>query len=264
MWREKAGTRLVIVKFLLVFMFLGAMPLAVPFLAAAAEPAVNRQPPPPAVASTASEQDSTAREMDRYLAKVKPLLDRYGYAAVFAAIMVEGCGVPAPGQTLLMAGSLAAADEQMNLTLLLMVATAAALVGNSLGYLLGRWGGRPLLYKLKVNEQRLQRVESLFSRRGGGLIIVSRFLDGLRQLNGIVAGILQMPWWVFTGYNLLGAVLWSFFWGLGPFFLDRHIYALHQFFDRFRLWIALPAVACFVLFVVYLLRRKRPTAAETS
>lgn len=263
---KRADAQLALVKFLLLCMLLCGLPLAVLPASAAAQSAADRQPPSPAITSTspASDHQSTAREVDRYLAKVKPLLDRYGYAAVFAAVMVEGCGVPAPGQTLLLAGSLAAADGQLHLALLLLVATAAAFLGNSVGYLLGRWGGRPLLHKFKVNEQHLQRVEGLFSRRGGGLIIVSRFLDGLRQLNGIVAGMLRMPWWVFTGYNLLGAVLWSFFWGLGPFFLDRHIYALHQFFDRFRLWIALPAVACFVLFVVYLLRRKRPAAAETS
>lgn len=261
---QRTATRFVIVKLLLVCLLLSAMPLAALLVSSAAQPAADRQPPSPAMTPPASNHQSMAGEVDRYLAKVKPLLDRYGYAAVFAAVMVEGCGVPAPGQTLLVAGSLAAADGQLNLSLLLIVATIATLVGNSVGYLLGRWGGRPLLHKFKANEQHLQRVEGLFSRRGGGLIIVSRFLDGLRQLNGIVAGMLRMPWWVFTGYNLLGAVLWVCFWGLGPFFLDRHFVALHRFMDRLRPWIAFPALACFALVIIYVLRRKRSTAAKTS
>lgn len=262
MWMQRAGTRLVIVKFLLLCMLPCGLPLAALSAAAAVQPAADRQASSAEVASATSDHQSRAGELDRYLAKAKPLLDRYGYAAVFAAVLVEGCGLPAPGQTLLLAGSLAAADGQLHLALLLLVATAAAFLGNSVGYLLGRWGGRPLLAKFKVNEQRLRRIEGLFSRRGGGLIIVSRFLDGLRQLNGIVAGLLQMPWWVFTGYNLLGAVLWSFFWGLGPFFLDRHFVALHQFMDRFRPWVALPALACFALLILYLPRRKRQSTNE--
>jgi len=262
MWMHIADARLALRKFLVLCMFVCLLPPAASSLTAAAQPATSHQTPLPEAASAVADQHSRQWELDRYLAKVRPLLDRYGYAAVFAAVMVEGCGIPAPGQTLLLAASLAAADRQLNLALLLLIATTAAFIGNSLGYLLGRWGGRPLLHKLKVSEQRLQRVEALFSRRGGGLIIVSRFLDGLRQLNGIVAGMLQMPWAIFSAYNLLGAVLWSFFWGLGPFLLDRHLYALHQFLDRFRLWIAIPAVTCFALLVVYLLRRKHPTAAD--
>lgn len=259
---KRADTQFGIVTLLLLCMLLCSLPPAALPAAAAAQPAADRQPPSSAAASTAADHQSRARELDHYLAKVKPMLDRYGYATVFAAVMVEGCGIPAPGQTLLLAGSLAAADGQLNLALLLLVATTAALVGNSVGYLLGRWGGRPLLRKFKVNEQRLQRIEGLFARRGGGLIIVSRFLDGLRQLNGIVAGMLRMRWWVFSGYNLPGAVLWSFFWGLGPFFLDRHFAALHHFLDRFRPWVALPVLVCFALLVLYLLRRKHPPTNE--
>lgn len=261
---EKAGTRFVTVKLLLVCMVFCALPPAARSLSTAAQPEANRQPLSLAVTSQASDQQSVARRVDHYLAKVTPWLDRYGYAAVFVAVMVEGCGIPTPGQTLLIAASLAAAGGRLNLTLLLVVATAAALTGNSIGYLLGRWGGRPLLYRFRVNEQHLQRVENLFRRRGGGLIIVSRFLDGLRQLNGITAGILQMPWLVFTCYNLVGAVLWSFFWGLGPFFLDRHLLALHHFMDRFRPWIAIPGIVCFTLLIIYILRRKGLSATKRS
>jgi len=207
--------------------------------------------------STANpEKHHLVKDLEHYLAKVQPLLDRYGYAAVFVAVLVEGFGIPAPGQTLLMAGSFAAAAKELNIVALLLVTMIAALSGNSLGYLLGRWGGRAILYKLKVNEQRLQRIEALFSRYGGGVILAARFLDGLRQLNGITAGILEMRWWHFTVYNVLGAVLWTCFWGLGLFYLDENIYALHRAFDNIRLWIALAAIISFALLIFYLLRRR--------
>jgi membrane protein YqaA with SNARE-associated domain len=119
-------------------------------------------------------------------------LQRYGYGAAFAAVMVEGMGIPTPGQTLLMAGALEAAEGRMSIALLLILVTTAATVGNSIGYAIGRWGGRRALNKLNVNPQRQQRLDDLFKRRGGVVILLARFLDGLRQLNGIVAGVLQI------------------------------------------------------------------------
>lgn len=209
------------------------------------------------VDSTANpEKHHWKKDLKHYLAKVQPWLDRYGYAAVFVAVMVEGCGIPAPGQTLLMAGSFAAAAKELNIVALLLVTMIAALLGNSLGYFLGRWGGRAILYKFKVNEQRMGRIEALFSRYGGGVILIARFLDGLRQLNGITAGILEMPWWLFTVYNVLGAVLWTCFWGLGLFYLDENIYAFHRAFDHVRLWIALAVILSFALLTIYVLRRR--------
>ena len=141
-------------------------------------------------------------DIQHEIAAVEPWLDRYGYGAVFAAVGVEGFGIPAPGQTLLIAGAVTAATQtDFYIGLLLLTAFLAAILGSSLGYLIGRRGGRALLRRFRVDERHLQRVEQGFSRYGGGLIVVGRFFDGLRQLNGIAAGILEMPWWTFTAYN---------------------------------------------------------------
>jgi membrane protein DedA with SNARE-associated domain len=169
------------------------------------------------VSAAASDQHQSAavRDFERSLAKVQPLLERYGYGAAVVAVMVEGMGIPMPGQTLLMASAMEAGAGRMNITLVLSLVTLAATLGNSVGYAIGRWGGRVALDKLKVNPQRQQYLDDLFKRRGGTVILLARFLDGLRQLNGIVAGVLQMPWWTFTAYNVAGALLWTCSWGLG-------------------------------------------------
>ena len=73
---------------------------------------------------------------------MQPMLDRYGYLVVFLTILVEGVGIPAPGQTLLIAAALSAAHGNLSLVWVLIWACLAAGLGNSLGYLLGRWGGR--------------------------------------------------------------------------------------------------------------------------
>ncbi len=77
------------------------------------------------------------RTLEHSIATVQPALDRYGYAASFVAVMVEGMGIPAPGQTLLVASALDAAKGRLNISLLLMLVTLAAALGNSVGYLIG-------------------------------------------------------------------------------------------------------------------------------
>ena len=208
--------------------------------------------------SAASDQSSSRAlgGFERAIARVQPLLERYGYGAAVVAVMLEGMGIPTPGQTLLMAGALEASEGRMNIVLLLFLVTLAAAAGNSTGYAIGRWGGRVVLDKLKVNPQRQQHLDDLFKRRGGIVILLARFLDGLRQLNGIVAGILRMPWWTFTAYNVAGAILWTCAWGIGTYTLGRDIHVIAAFFQRHRpLLLALGAIA-FGALVVYLLRSR--------
>ena len=216
-----------------------------------------------ASAAAADHQQSAAvRRFERSLARVQPLLQRYGYGAAFAAVMAEGMGIPTPGQTLLMAGALEAAEGRMSIALLLILVTTAATLGNSIGYAIGRWGGRAALNKLKVNLQRQQYLDDLFKRRGGVVILLARFLDGLRQLNGIVAGVLQMPWWTFTAYNVAGAILWTCSWGLGTYYLGRDIHFIAAFFHRHRPLLLVLGATAFVALLVYLLRTKRVTSVE--
>jgi membrane protein DedA with SNARE-associated domain len=193
--------------------------------------------------------------VDKAVAKARPLLERYGYPAVFIAIGVEGFGIPAPGQTLLIAGAIDAVDGSLSIAMLVLLAMLATVLGNSLGYLIGRLGGRPLLRKLPISEARLARVEALFERYGGAFILLARFVDGPRQLNGIMAGMLEMPWWRFSLWNLLGALIWVAVWGLGTWWLDRDIGAILAVVERIEpLAIAL-AVAALLAGLVYLWRR---------
>ncbi len=208
--------------------------------------------------NTASDRRTSraVRRFERSLVEVQPLLERYGYWAAVAAVTAEGIGIPTPGQTLLMASALEAAEGRMNVTLLLFLVTGAAVVGNSIGYAIGRWGGRPALNKLKVNPQRRQHIEALFGRHGGVVILLARFVDGLRQLNGIVSGILRMPWWKFTVYNVAGALLWTCAWGLSVYYVGRDIHRIANFFHRHRTSMLALSVIAVIVLLVYLLRSK--------
>jgi membrane protein DedA with SNARE-associated domain len=205
-----------------------------------------------------SQGEQLEPRLEYAMARVRPLLQRYGYLALFLTVMVEGFGVFAPGQTMLIAAALSAARGNLNIVWVMIWAFVAAVLGNSLGYLLGRGGGRPLLAKFKVRQDRLARLEGYFGRYGRGVVLMARFFDGLRQLNGIVAGLLKMPWGVFTTVNVLGAVLWTGVWGLGAYVLGKEIHPYHGACRHLEPWVAaFTLLACLAL-LVYLFRHRHP------
>ena len=199
------------------------------------------------------------KDVEGAVERVEPWLERYGYGAVFALVGIEGIGIPAPGQTILEAGAVASAtaDSRLRIQWLLLVAFVAASLGNTLGYLIGRAGGRPLLERLHISERHLEGVEKGFDRYGGWLILFARFFDGPRQLNGIAAGILGMPWARFMPFNLAGAALWACFWGLAVYYLDLHLDQLVALIRRVNPWVAAASVAGLALLAVLLWRRPR-------
>jgi membrane protein DedA with SNARE-associated domain len=234
---------------ILLFALAGFMPASGPAGPPLPVPAEARAPGP--------RVERLEQDLKEAVARVQPLVDRYGYPAVFLVILVEGVGIPAPGQTLLIAAALTAAHGHLSLVWVLICAGTAALLGNSLGYLLGRWGGRALLARFKVRGDHLARLEGYFRRYGGSVVLVARFFDGLRQLNGIVAGMLKMPWGVFTGFNLLGAILWTGVWGLGAYFFDKDIGAVHRAFRQVEPFVVALTLVGLLGLLVYLFRHRR-------
>jgi membrane protein DedA with SNARE-associated domain len=210
----------------------------------ARDPSTNR-PVTSAPASSGHEpahplEHRLLRDIEDGIARVEPWLQRYGYGAIFAAVGVEGFGVPAPGQTILEAGAAASASPggRLRIGWILLTAFLAASLGNSLGYLIGRSGGRELLQRLRIDQRHLDKAERAFERYGGWLIVFARFFDGPRQLNGIAAGILEMPWTRFTLYNLVGAAFWACFWGLAVYYLDLHLDQAVALMRHLNPWVA--------------------------
>ena len=199
-------------------------------------------------------------DLAQHLESVQPLLQRWGYTAVFVAIFVEGCGIPAPGQTLLIAAALLAAKGELWLGALLATAVCAAAGGNLAGYAIGRFGGHRLLERI-ASPQRLAQMEGLFERRGGVVVGFGRFADGLRQLAGIAAGSLNMDLVTFFAWNLFGAVVWVTFWGAGAFFFERHVTQLSAVFHHLRP-IALGLAAIGVVIALRWLRRPADPSDE--
>jgi membrane protein DedA with SNARE-associated domain len=128
---------------------------------------------------------------------------------------------------MLIAGAIAAAHGTLDITWLLLVAWAGAVIGDSIGWAIGKYGGHHLAVRygtsVGITSAKLKQVERFFDRHGDVVIIFARFVVLLRQLNGIVAGTLSMPWPRFLLFNAIGAALWVGWWGLLGYWFGQRV-----------------------------------------
>jgi membrane protein DedA with SNARE-associated domain len=141
------------------------------------------------------------------------LIGRYGYLVVFFGVMLESAGVPLPGETVLIAAGALVHRGVFNFGEALFFGILGAVVGNQIGYWVGRFGGRPFVLRwgryLFVTPERLGHAEAFFARHGGSAVFLSRFVVGLRVFGALVAGTSRMSWGKFALYNVLGGTAWA-------------------------------------------------------
>ena len=193
------------------------------------------------------------------------ILARYGYAAVFLLVMLEDFGLPTPGETALVVASVSAAAGKLNIWGVLIAAVLGAVIGDNIGYAIGHFGGRRLVVRIGsrfgLGEDKLKQAEGFFHRFGDVVVVGARFVEVLRQLNGVIAGTMGMPWAAFVAFNALGAVLWVGVWGAVGYFAGHNLKAIEGWFLRFS-WLALIAIV--VAVVAYLLIQRRRKAAGVA
>ena len=136
-----------------------------------------------------------------------------GYPVLFALIFGESAGAPVPGETSLLAAGVLAGAGRLSLPLVIGVAIAAAVTGDTLGYWLGRRGGRAVLTRrgplAAFRAHALERGERFFDRHGPKTVFLGRFVPGVRIVAAVLAGASAMPWPRFAVYNLSGAFVWA-------------------------------------------------------
>lgn len=152
---------------------------------------------------------------------IEPYLAAYGSVALFIIVYLEAFGAPMPGESALIASSLLALHGTLDITTVLIAVFAGAVLGDCTGYAIGHFGGRKLLVRfghlIKLTPERLESFEALFEKRGIYIVATARFVVILRQLNGIIAGSMKMPWLRFLAANIVGAAGWTLAWGAGPY-----------------------------------------------
>jgi len=186
----------------------------------------------------------------------EPLLVEYGLAVILAAIALEGFGIPVPGQSLLIAGALLSTRGEFDIRVLLVSSVFAAIAGSTLGYVIGRAGGRKLLLLLPLNPSRLERMDTICERYGTLLVVLSRFIDGPRQLAGIFVGSLRMPAVTFLLAISAGAVLWVGFWGLGSYYFGQHIHVIVKLVESASIYTWIATGLFIIILILYLIRRR--------
>jgi membrane protein DedA with SNARE-associated domain len=144
--------------------------------------------------------------------------ENVGYLAVAVFVGVEASGVPVPGETALIAAAVLASQGKLSIELVIAIAAAAAIIGDNIGYLLGRRYGRRLMERsgrTKVRRQvALARGEHLFDRHGAKAVFLGRWIALLRIWAAWLAGIAGMRWSSFLLWNALGGIGWALFFGL--------------------------------------------------
>jgi membrane protein DedA with SNARE-associated domain len=189
---------------------------------------------------------------------LRDALVHYGYWAVIVILLVENTGLPLPGETVLLLSSfLAYSEHDLHLGWIIVAGTLATAIGSGCGYVLGHYGGRPLLERFQnvfhIGDTSINRGEQFFEKYGAAAVLFSRFVFGMRVLAGPLAGILRMPWKKFAVFNLIGAALWvGVMCCIGYFFSSRWSLLVHYMkkFDQ-------ALVAAFVLVVVIFWWRNR-------
>jgi membrane protein DedA with SNARE-associated domain len=212
----------------------------------------------------------SAAPLPGILGTVAPVLDNYGYLAVAGLVMVENFGVPAPGETILVAAAVYAGTGRLSIVGVGLIAVLAAVVGNCIGYAIGYFGGHALVSRygryVFLTGERLEKTERFFARRGGLVVVAGRFIEGLRQAAGIIAGTAEMPWKSFLGYTTLGAILWVGVWAPVGYLAGNHIGTIYATATRYSLYllIALVLVLAAWLFRVVWRRRHGPAAQASK
>ena len=141
---------------------------------------------------------------------------------LFLLIGAESTGIPLPGETALVASGVLASQGKLNIVAVIVVASAAAIIGDNCGYWIGRKGGRRVLERWSFVSKHAQKVlprsERIFAKHGGKTVFFGRFIAILRITAAWMAGISHMSWWRFLLFNAAGGILWATLVGLVAYF----------------------------------------------
>jgi membrane protein DedA with SNARE-associated domain len=192
-------------------------------------------------------------------------LDHFGYGAIALLLLLENIGVPVvPGELALIGGAIFAGTGRagLNVVLVGVVGVVVTIAGAEIGYLIGRYAGRELVLRygkyVLIKPHHLDRAEAIVSDYGGIVVIVARYIVGLREANGIIAGITRMRWLTFSIFNVIGACAWVATWVTLGDVAGDHIATVYADINRYFLYLL---IAVAVLLVAYvgrrLLRRRR-------
>jgi len=194
------------------------------------------------------------------------LLATYGYLAVFVFVGVESIGVPVPGETMLVTAAIyAGTTGRLSILWVIVASAAGAIVGDNIGYLIGRTGGYRLLRRygryIRLEEDRLRLGQYLFHKHGPKVVFFGRFISVLRIFAAFLAGVNRMHWRLFLIFNAAGGIIWSTLYGVGAYRLGQQLLRLS---GRIDLVLAIIGVGVIIAAIVFLRRNEARLQREAD
>ncbi len=217
---------------------------------------------------TAAALASNPPPLPGFLEALSSPLQHFGVWAIALLIMVEDFGIPVPGETILIAGAIYAGAGRLNVVAVGVAAFIAAIIGDNIGFAIGHFGGRALALRwgkyVFLTEERLNKAEAFFDRRGAIVITFARFVEGLRQANGIIAGITGMHWLRFLIFNAIGAALWVGTWVSLGYLAGDHITAIYHYITLYSYYVLIALAVLVVGYIAWRLRRRRRRSVSAA
>ena len=183
------------------------------------------------------------------------LIGHYGYLIIFFGVMLESMGVPLPGETILLASGFLVQQGALDLGDAIIFGILGAVIGDQIGYWVGREGGRPFVLRwgryVLITPERLARAERFYARHGGKAVFLARFVTGLRVFGALVAGISRMHWRTFFFYNALGGATWATAAVLVGYLVRGSLDLVEQWVGRASILLAILLALTIALYLAY-------------
>ncbi len=196
---------------------------------------------------------------------VEQFVAHYGYWAVFVLVALESAGLPLPGELTLVGAAIAAGSTgRLDIMLVIAAASGGAVMGDNLGYWIGREFGFRLLVRygrrLRIGERQLKLGQYLFLRHGGKVVFWGRLVAVLRVLAALLAGANRMPWRYFLISNAAGGVVWATLYGTSAYLLGKQA---HRFAGPVG-WVTMAVGAATVVGLARYVRRHQKALEEEA
>jgi len=196
-------------------------------------------------------------QINALLMTMKPLLEQYGYLALVVSIFLEGLGIPMPGQSLMIAASLLASEQVMSLALVATVSWLSCFLGNTCGYLLGYYFENWLDKKGYVSGPKMQKLQSTIQTYGPACLVISRFIEGMKQFMPLACGIAKMPRREFLFGNALASTVWVAVFSLLTHFAFEHLSEISTLYTHYRFIVWALAALLFGALIMWILKRRK-------
>src|SRR5882762_5717124 len=194
------------------------------------------------------------------------LLATYGYLAVFFFVGIESLGIPVPGETMLVTAAIyAGTTGRLSIFWVVVASAAGAIVGDNIGYLIGRTGGYRLVKRygryIRLEEDRLRLGQYLFHKHGPKVVFFGRFISVLRIFAAFLAGVNHMHWRRFLFFNAAGGIVWSTLYGVAAYLFGQQLLRLS---GKVDLALAIVGVVVIIGVVIFLRRNEARLQREAD